>query len=495
MFVAMQKRIRYVLLLMTCCVIAIMGLQLYWNYQSYATTVANFQKDANVALENAANEELAIRHNQLVQKMEGWLADTSFITITCDIDNRDSVTVFKISDTHPRFKEDIGKEKTISMGIGAFTQKLRKITPEAKEIFIRHFANHHFRPDLEDGSIFYYTQGLGDSITVAFDESRVDKDKLASLYKGELEKLGVYSNFTINGKDSLSSNTFATNFVNTSLRRPFVKDLVKANLETPNAFYLKKMKWLIFSSLLLIAITLFCFYYTIKTLFNQSRLVAIKNQFISNMTHEINTPLSSIKVTAEALKQFELQKDDKNKYLDIILYQTDKLNKLTEEILENVKVEAIGFEVNEDLDIHHLIVNLIKDMGDHRGFSLGIESTDGPKKIKGNKLHLSRAIANIVENAFKYNLNEEPNVKVDIINKKDRVTLNISDDGLGIADEFKEQIFEQFFRIPTGNLHNIKGYGLGLTYAKKVITQHNGSISIVDNHPSGTIFSINLPVI
>ncbi len=113
--------------------------------------------------------------------------------------------------------------------------------------------------------------------------------------------------------------------------------------------------------------------------------------------------------------------------------------------------------------------------------------------IKGNQMHLSHAIANILENAAKYNTNPQPVIEININKNRKEMEISIADNGPGIADEFKQKIFDQFYRISTGNVHDIKGYGLGLSYVKKVIDQHHGSISVIDKYPTGSVFLINLP--
>lgn len=478
---------------MSCCVLGITGLQLYWNYQNYTTIVSNFKKDANNALTSAVNKEISERHVELTNKLKTWLADTSFISIECNIENRDSSTVFTLQDVHPRFKEDSSrKAKIYSMGMGFFEQKLKKITPKAKAIFIKHFAEATFKRDLENGVIYYYTQGLGDSIDVAYNLSKVKMQKLNEIYKNELSKRGIATVFVLN-KDKYTKKEFTTYKVNAALRRPFQKEMVWATLENPNQYYLRAMKWLIISSFLLISITLFCFYYTIRTLFNQYKLVAVKNQFISNMTHEINTPLSSIQITAEALQQFNPDIETRGKYLDIILYQTNKLNDLSKEILANAKLETLTFAMDEEIELNELITNIINDLNLKNNVDLTFQSNANVVLIKGNQSHLKRSISNVLENATKYNSSSHPVIEIKLTKKLKEINLTITDNGPGIADEFKQKIFEQFYRIPTGNIHDIKGYGLGLSYVKKVIAQHQGFIQVLDNHPAGSIFSIKLP--
>ncbi len=318
---------------MTCCVLGITGLQLYWNYQNYQTTVRNYKIEANNALDIAVDKEKLLRQEELVSKVRHWLADTSFINIECNTNNREGNTAFTIQDVHPRFLEDTSRKvKIYEIGINKFKQKLKKITPEAKIIFIDHFTKDIVKNHIVNGEIYYYTQGLGDSISKAFDESKLNMSKLYSLYKKELQKKDIYSSFQLNPKKIIARSDFSTRKVNTVLRNEYGQQQVWASLENPNKYYLREMKWLIVTSLLLIGITLFCFYYTIKTLFNQHKLVALKDQFISNMTHELHTPLASIKITAEALQKFTTDAATRENYLNIILYQTKKLTELTKDL-------------------------------------------------------------------------------------------------------------------------------------------------------------------
>jgi hypothetical protein len=144
---------------MTCCITLIIGLQVYWNYSNYKITVSNFKKESNNALVSAVKIQQQKRFEEIANKIKRLMADTSFLTITCNINNRDSNTVFIISDTHPKFKEDTARKVSLyKVGMTTFTQQLRKITPEAKQLFIDHFIKNTLRRDLQEGTIYYYTQ-------------------------------------------------------------------------------------------------------------------------------------------------------------------------------------------------------------------------------------------------------------------------------------------------------------------------------------------------
>jgi two-component system phosphate regulon sensor histidine kinase PhoR len=489
----MQRKIVIILILMSCCVICITGLQLYWNYKNYLITTHNFKNDSTNALNVAVDKEIAFRHQKLISKVKDWLADTSFLSIECNYNNRDSSTVFTVQDVHPRFQEDSSrKAKFFNIGINHFTQKLKKITPEAKKIFINHFADRTFKNDLEDGAVFYYTQGLGDSISKAYDESKFNPTKFIAIYKSELAKRHIMTTFKLVQKPEVKSSNLILS-ANTAFRKPYENEPIYISISNINSYYLREMKGLLLISLLLIGATIFCFYYTVKTLLSQQKLVVIKNQFISNMTHEINTPLASIQVTAEALKQFNQHEQMRDDYIDIILFQTKKLNNLSNEILANARLETIGFKTDEEINLNFLIETLIKDLPFKKQISYINLGSTGSNIIKGNAMHLSRAISNILENAFKYNDTENPAIEIELSKNNQEIRLSISDNGPGIAPAFKDKVFDQFFRVPTGNVHDIKGHGLGLSYVKKVILQHNGSINLMDNHPKGSIFSIILP--
>ena len=316
---------------------------------------------------------------------------------------------------------------------------------------------------------------------------------MISFFKLELYKRKITSEFIINASKIVVKDGFLTNKINTAFRRPYDKKFVQAKLANPNQYYFQEMKWLIISSFLLIAITLCCFYYTIKTLLNQHKLIIIKNQFISNMTHEINTPLSSIQVTAEALKHFDNDEKTRKSYLDIILYQTKKLGDLANEILANAKLESTTIKINEYINLNDLIIEVIEHQYFSQKKSINFQPTTQKTTVKGNKKHLSRSIINLIDNAVKYNNAEIPVVEISLQHYKNEIAINIIDNGPGISDEFKIKIFDQFYRIPTGNIHDTKGYGLGLSYVKKVINQHFGTISVLDNQPKGSIFKITLP--
>lgn len=485
----MKKHITLILVLMVMCVAGIIGLQLFWNYQNYKTTVKNFDHDVNEALNKAVDREMDQRQQLIINRFKTWLADTSFITITVDHNNRDSNTVFHTTETHPKFKG----EKGITFGFEDIPEKLNTLTPRAKSIFIDHFSDRILRNDLKNGFLYNYTPLLGDSLTKIYEASKANTLNIGKLFKEELSARDIHISFTFN--PAKSSKPYLTRVVNAHFRRPYKQDLVYASLENPNTYFLKEMKWVLIGSLLLIAITICCFGYTVKTLLSQHQLAILKDEFINNMTHELNTPISSIKITAEALKSFKQTPETETEYLDIISYQAEKLTGLTTQILNTGRL--INIDKNQTvININELLqkaINDLKPQFDKSQAKVNYHTLQPALYVNGEATGLLAVFTNIIDNALKYNTNI-PKIAITLSNQNAYAEVEFADNGIGIPVEYQEKIFEKFFRVPQGNLHNVKGYGLGLSYVSQIIIQHKGLVSASSNHPIGSIITIKIPL-
>lgn len=486
----MKRRIALVLTLMSLCVSGIIGLQLYWNYQNYLRTLKTFDHDINAALEVAVNREIRSRHDQMVSKVKVWLKDTTLVTITCNNDNPKKHTVFHLKDKKPLY-EDEG----VFLGLSSFKESLPQITPAAKELFIAHFADTTVRSDLEKGIVYYYTQRLGNHLDGMYKQTKLNPSNLKFLYREELAKRGITAQFELSrvNADTLAK-AFKTEQVNTALRRPFTKKIIFAGFESPDLWFLNEMKWLILTSIILIGITLFCFAFTVKTLLSQQQLVALKENFINNVTHELNTPIASIKITAEALRTFKHDEKTRNSYLEMIAQQTDKLSTLANQVLESANTRSNP--VMQVLSLNGLIAEAISDLQPYAtrcNAEINFMPAAQHFYISGAKEQFVKVMINLLENAMKYSLTS-PKISIVLNAVGRKVELLVADQGIGIPAVYREQIFERFFRVPQGDVHDMKGYGLGLSYVQEVIEQHGGKVSVSANLPRGTIFTIQLPL-
>lgn len=486
----MKKPVLLIIILMSLCAAGIIGLQLFWNYQNYKNTVKSFDHDINEALAKAVASETDQRQDQIVERFKGWLADTSLVTITADHNNRDSSTVFYTQDSHPKFPED--KNRKAQFGLTDFKEKLNHITPQAKAFMIRHFGDRILKRDLKEGVVYHYTQLLGDSLEKVFNGSKVNIGALQALFKAELASKGIHAGFTLN--PAKNQGLYLTQPVNTNFRKPFKNDFVYAGFDSPDHYFFREMRWVIITSLLLIGMTIGCFTYTIKTLLSQQQLAELKEDFVHNMTHELNTPIASIRITAEALKSFPHQPEKQAEYLDIITYQADKLSGLTSHILHTR--ERIKTSPNDwaRIDLGQVIKQALQDLQPQ------IENTEAFITYESKSLFVNcdyasllNVMMNLIDNALKYHTGQA-RISITLNSTACHAEIQVADDGPGIPAEYREQVFEQFFRVPKGNVHNVKGFGLGLSYVKQTVVQHKGTIAVSNNQPIGSIFTIRLPL-
>lgn len=477
---------------MSVCVTGITCLQLYWNFQNYKATVKTFKHDINAALKAAVDKEIDKRHEKTIAIFKKWLADTSFVQITCSVQNRDSSTVFNLKDTHPY----PGFNKGLSFGLTYFKEKLHQITPKAKQIYINHLADNMLKGHLRAGIIYYYTQRLGDSLSKIHDESRVDTSAFKQFFKQELLSRSIDVPFTLNPSGRASKNSFVTLKFNASLRRPLFKEMVFAGFESPNTYFLREMRWLLVSSFLLISITIFCFAYTVKTLLSQQKLSELKNDFVNNMTHELKTPVATINIAAEAIQDFNLSKASADEYLGIIRYQAGNLTHLIDQILKNVVSEQENAGLNlSKVNTGELIDKIIeeyKPQSAAANICVKHINNAGYLIAMADVALLKNAIANLLDNAIKYSGNGAV-VNITQSAENGSIIIKVSDNGPGIPQQYQDKVFSRFFRVPSGDIHNVKGYGLGLNYAKSIIERHKGSLKLTSKEGHGAEFIISIP--
>lgn len=223
----------------------------------------------------------------------------------------------------------------------------------------------------------------------------------------------------------------------------------------------------------------------------------VKNDFISNMTHELKTPIATVSAAIEALKHFHGM-EDKTKslsYLDISQQELKRLNDLVEKVLNISVEESEALVLNkEDFNLIEVINEIITRQKIKGGKEIHIDfHHEIPNAvIHADKLHLSNAINNLIDNAIKYS-GKKVTIIINLQRKNDSFLLSIKDDGTGIPRHYQQLIFDKFFRVPTGDLHNVKGFGLGLSYVKQVIEKHNGTIDVDSEPGKGTTFFIEIP--
>lgn len=276
---------------------------------------------------------------------------------------------------------------------------------------------------------------------------------------------------------------------------------VTYHLELGNTlpYLLRRITLPILFSIFLVGVTILSFLLLYRTLLKQHRLAELKNEFIGNITHELKTPIATVSVAIEALKNFNAIQDPQRtkEYLDISANELQRLSLLVDKVLKLSMFEKRELELKkEHFDMKDLIsevVNIMKLQFEKYGAQVNIRTEGTNFMIEADRLHITSVLYNLLDNALKYS-GEDPSIEIVLSElPRDIIELKIKDNGIGIPKEYLGKIFEKFFRVPTGNRHNTKGYGLGLSYVSEIIKRHIGFIEVESEMGKGTTFTIKLP--
>lgn len=289
------------------------------------------------------------------------------------------------------------------------------------------------------------------------------------------------------------SDTVNTDWVRTDPVHRYAATLVGARM-----FVLKEITPQILFSIFLTLLTGLAFLFMYRSMKSQQRLMEIKNDFISNVTHELKTPVTTVSVALEALRNFKGLEDPKRteEYLNIAQSELNRLTILTDKILKTAIFEnkGVNFEP-EPVDLFKIMEQVLHSMKlvfEKQKAQVKFEKTGDTFTINGGSVHLTNVIYNLLDNALKYSQGE-PRIFISLEEQGNHVTMKVSDNGIGIPKEYSKKIFEKFFRVPAGDVHNVKGYGLGLSYVDSVIRSHHGRIEVSSETGKGTTFIISLP--
>lgn len=257
--------------------------------------------------------------------------------------------------------------------------------------------------------------------------------------------------------------------------------------------------WLpIFSSVVFILVIIFCFVYAIQVIIRQKALSKIKNDFINNMTHEFKTPLATVSLAVEALQDPELSNQDKfrTRYLGIIKDENKRLVSQVEKVLQAAALDKKDFQLKiETLDLSELLESNLEHISlqvEKRGGRISFVNKLRNAEIEGDAFHLTHIFNNLLDNANKYS-KDNPLIRVEAWEEAGRIFVSIQDQGIGMNKESVKKIFDKFYRVPTGNVHDVKGFGLGLSYVKTMLEAHKGEIQVQSEPGKGSTFTINLP--
>ncbi len=264
-----------------------------------------------------------------------------------------------------------------------------------------------------------------------------------------------------------------------------------------NSYILKNILPQVLFSIGLFACVSLAFLTVFNSLQAQQRLTELKNDFIRNVTHELKTPIATVGVAIEALQDFDaLQNPIRTKeYLDISKNELSRLSLLVDKVLQMSLFEKTAPELKlESVPLDGLTDEILTSMKlqfEKKDAEVNFNKEGENFTINGDRVHLASVVYNLLDNALKYG-NEQLKIDVDLIEKNNQIILKVKDNGIGVAPEYQNKIFDKFFRVPTGDTHNVKGHGLGLSYVASVVQKHGGTINMESREGEGTTFIIGL---
>lgn len=457
----MNRNLRYIILTLSAALIGIIIFQAYWISNSYDLHNQTFRNEVNTALEEVINketEETIIGHILDMQ-------DSTNEPITIETYRiPDQPTGLNNNVMAGNLKDSIYiKQADLNRIVGQVFQSLATIHPELPAIA------EEYRALLEE-------RGITTPFVLAFSRN----DSVFDLTGGTPERFA--SAQAVQKLPGINHNN----------------EKVLAFFPETRSFLLKRMWMTLLASVFFVILIAGCFFYMLAMFVRQKKLSDIKNDFVNNMTHELKTPIATVSAAMEALVQFDAL-DDRNKSLKYIDLSRRELNRLTT-MVENVlristfeKQELVLFKETFNISqvLEETAQKFILQNPDRVEFRYDLK---GPGYIHADKFHMQNVINNLFDNAVKYS---GPSAVLDIkcFRENEFVVFIVGDHGMGISKEQQKHIFDKFYRVPTGDLHAVKGFGLGLAYVRQIVEAHGGTVGVKSQLGMGSEFTVAIPEI
>lgn len=281
-----------------------------------------------------------------------------------------------------------------------------------------------------------------------------------------------------------------------NMGRAAAKQTMVSGFNGVNAYILQKMLWLLILSVIFIPLFVYSYVYVLRTFFRQKKMAEIRNDFINNMTHELKTPISGASIAIELLRDNDSQ-TKKEEYIQIAQNELKRLTSLVEKVLNMAAFEkdeiSLALETVILAPFLNETINNVQSLLNHNNGTIRIDVKPQYLAIVADRFHLQNVIINLIDNAIKYNDKSNPTIDIQVSQHDKDVVIQVADNGKGIPTAYTDKVFDQFFRVPAGDLHDVKGYGLGLSYVKAIVTLHKGTITANSQEGVGSTFTITLP--
>lgn len=479
----MKISFRYIVFGIIICLTAIFGWQIYWLKGLYNSIEQETTRDILSSIENVDQAELSIRMDSISKESKNK-KDRKMTTVRTRADNTKTTTFRTTRNAErPTDVEVVEEDSAIVKEIPENEMSSLKFDRIVKELLV--------------------------TVHETIDNMALpNPNRIDSLMRVQMEKKGIKTEIYYTDIIDLKADTI----VKTSRTEGFVYKKLQSfsykyndegrfryniHIESLMVTILLRMSGILLTTFLIIIILCFAFWYLIRTVLRQRTLEEMKDDFTNNMTHELKTPIAVAFSASDALLNFNKaeNKEIRERYLMICKEQLLNLSGLVEQILSLSIDKRKSFALRiEDVLMKELIDNQVElhklKTDKEVSFSIHIDRED--LTIRADRTHLNNMISNLIDNAIKYS-SDNIEIIIDIQKKKNMNIIKVKDNGIGISSERQKHIFDKFYRVSSGNLHNVKGYGLGLFYVKTMTEKHGGTISVKSSPDKGTIFTIQIP--
>lgn len=531
--------IRITIICMALALIGLTGVQVYWIKNAIALREKQFNQAVSEALGNVAYNfekqrvaqnlsrqvNLQNRRMQLFRKLDS-IGAANVMSLDTINNNYGFGNNFTLSGGQEDFEFNI-TEQVVEDSSGYLLTKTRKRSfgprglKEANKV-----VENNPEADLARAIQSKSSQWVAEKSEILDDifkemlsfntfdqEENLNPKILDSLIAEELTNKGIETDYSFAVLDPFKNIIFAQQ-TNKTPEVDLINSTHKVNLFQGNIFanpnylsiffpnrqqYLLKTLWaMLLTSALFMLVIIFSFSYTVSTVFRQKKLSEVKNDFINNMTHELKTPISTISLACQVLEDHEVEKTPAmvENYIRVINEENKRLGLVVESVLQTAIIDKGELKLKTEIvDVHEVIealVNNMKIQADKMGGEIFMDLKAEKCIIHADKVHIINVIMNLVDNALKY-CEENPVVKIATKSFSEGISIVVEDNGIGISPENQKKIFDKLYRVPTGNIHNVKGFGLGLSYVKAIVDKHKGTVNLVSETGKGSKFDIFLP--
>jgi two-component system phosphate regulon sensor histidine kinase PhoR len=501
----MQKHTRYIVMICITAVITVLLLQFYWIENYYKVNRVTFEKEVNMAFEDALKKEFSLRCDTIQHLIANKLMDTTEYKIISEFEpkrNHYVQTIANAHNLHDKYQSSSFYNKKLNKAILPGDTLFKK---EIAESFARMMRNE----DLDNHVVYYRTQNLGKYAVDKVEKYDFDTTRLRPVLLHYLAERQIKVPFKFYLRES--DSTFNKSRFPPGLTRlyPIItkayptykqnsnQQYVRVLFTDPFTYIIAKMGFMFVGSIFLIGVVGFSFFYLLRTLYREKKLSAIKNDFISNITHEFKTPIATVSAAIEALTSFDVL-DDRGKtqrYLHHSKNELSRLANLVDKVLNISLYENQQFDIRpEQLNIDEIIKTILNESSliSTKTVQFTYQNNSGLATIHADKLYFHHTIINVIENAIKYS-DKQVDIQVKCALQQNHLVIAVTDKGAGISNVHLPYIFEKFYRVPSKQYH-IKGHGLGLSYVKSIIEKHHGWCKMESEFGKGSTLYLAWPI-